>query len=166
MIAALKLARANPIVAADFSPTRLRLAERMGADVVVDARQRSPYAAWAQFPAAQPKRCVVFECVGVPGLISQAMEGAPRGSQIMIVGACMEMDSIDPMVGIYKELGLQFSFAYSGAEFAAVLRMIAEGELDVSPLITDHVSLAETPAAFDALADPEAHAKIMVEPWR
>jgi hypothetical protein len=33
-------------------------------------------------------------------------------------------------------------------------------------LITGRVGLAEVAGAFDALRDPEQHAKILVEPWR
>ena len=48
VIAALKLRGAQPIVAADFSPARRRLAEAMGADVVVDPATTSPYESWQQ----------------------------------------------------------------------------------------------------------------------
>ncbi len=44
--------------------------------------------------------------------------------------------------------------------------MIAEGELNTDPFITGKVGIAEVPQAFEDLANPEAHAKIIVEPWR
>jgi threonine dehydrogenase-like Zn-dependent dehydrogenase len=49
-------------------------------------------------------------------------------------------------------------------EFATTLRRIAEGELDVAPMITGEVALDGVPQAFRDLADPEAHAKILVRP--
>jgi threonine dehydrogenase-like Zn-dependent dehydrogenase len=49
-------------------------------------------------------------------------------------------------------------------EFAETLRRIAEGEIDVAPLITGTVGLDGVPQAFQDLADPEAHAKILVKP--
>jgi threonine dehydrogenase-like Zn-dependent dehydrogenase len=49
-------------------------------------------------------------------------------------------------------------------EFAASLRAIAEGEIDVSPMITAEVGLDRVGWAFDALADPEQHCKILVTP--
>jgi threonine dehydrogenase-like Zn-dependent dehydrogenase len=42
--------------------------------------------------------------------------------------------------------------------------MIAEGKVDVTPLVTGTVGLPGVAAAFDALADPEAHAKILIDP--
>ena len=44
------------------------------------------------------------------------------------------------------------------------MRRIAEGELDVTPMITGVVGVDGVPAAFDALANPEEQVKILVEP--
>ena len=51
---------------------------------------------------------VLFECVGVPGVIQQMLEGAPLNARIVVVGVCMERDQIEPMFGINKELNVQF----------------------------------------------------------
>jgi threonine dehydrogenase-like Zn-dependent dehydrogenase len=65
---------------------------------------------------------------------------------------------------VVKELSIRFSFAYDPVEFGETLRRIAEGEIDVQPLITGTVDIDGVAAAFEALADPEAHAKILVRP--
>ena len=70
---------------------------------------------------------VVFECVGVPGVLDQIMAASPRGTRIVVVGVCMEADTIYPMLGISKELNLQFVLGYTPDEFAATLDHIAEG---------------------------------------
>ncbi len=49
-------------------------------------------------------------------------------------------------------------------EFGSSLRAIAEGEVDVTPMITAEVDLDGVPQAFQDLADPEAHCKILVVP--
>jgi len=54
---------------------------------------------------------------------------------------------------------------YTAEEFAASLHHIAEGKIDVAPLVTGHVGLAGVKGAFVDLANPERHAKIIVEPW-
>jgi hypothetical protein len=43
---------------------------------------------------------------------------------------------------------------------------IAEGRIPVAPLITGTVGVEGVAGAFEALASPEHHAKILVEPWR
>src|ERR1041384_7008244 len=43
VIAALKLKGLHPIVAADYSPARRRLAEKLGADIVIDPAVIQPF---------------------------------------------------------------------------------------------------------------------------
>ena len=182
VIAALKIRDARPIIAADFSAGRRALALRMGADLVIDPAETSPYRSWEEAATPQgydgsryaqlfgigPKQrpAVMFECVGVPGVIQQIIDGAPAGARIVVVGVCMESDRFEPFFGIVKQLNLQFVLGYTAEEFAASLRHIAEGKVDVTPLITGHVGLDGVKGAFGELANPERHAKIIVEPWR
>jgi threonine dehydrogenase-like Zn-dependent dehydrogenase len=159
VIAALKLRGVRPIVAADFSPRRRALALTVGADEVIDPSPEMPAARWRA-------ATVVFECVGVPGVIDQIMAGAPRGARVVIVGVCMEPDTILPLRGISKELNLQFVLGYTPEEFAETLRHIADGALPSEPLVTGTVGVDGVAGAFEELASPERHAKIIVEPWR
>ncbi len=164
VIAALKLRGIGPIVAADFSPMRRSLAEKLGADHLIDPRAGSGYEELAR--VAPGRTAVIFECVGVPGMLQQILKGAPVGARVCVVGVCMEDDRIRPMLAIAKELQLQFVLGYLPNEFAESLQAIADGAIDVSPLITGRVGLDGVAGAFEALANPEAHAKILVEPAR
>jgi threonine dehydrogenase-like Zn-dependent dehydrogenase len=182
VIAALKLKGVHPIVAADFSPRRRALAQEMGADVVVDPREKSPYESWRELaayrdPARAPqlppwmpgpalRPAVIFECVGVPGVIETIMAAAPAHARMVVVGVCMERDHIEPLFGINKELNLQFVLGYTGEEFADTLRHLAEGKVNGDPLVTGKVGVEGVAQAFEDLASPERHAKILVEPWR
>jgi threonine dehydrogenase-like Zn-dependent dehydrogenase len=76
----------------------------------------------------------------------------------------MEPDTIRPLIAIVKELDLRFVYAYSQEEFAETLRAIAEGELDVAPLVSGSVGLDGVAGAFDALRAAEHHVKVLVEP--
>jgi threonine dehydrogenase-like Zn-dependent dehydrogenase len=162
VIAALRLLGVAPIVAADLSPARRALAVTMGAHEVVDPREETAFAAWARVGAG--RAMAVFEAVGVPGMIDELMRVAPAQSRIVVVGVCMQPDALTPMFGIAKELNLQFVLGYTPEEFAASLHSIAEGAIDVAPMITGQVGLEEVPAAFGALANPEQHCKILVMP--
>jgi threonine dehydrogenase-like Zn-dependent dehydrogenase len=181
VIAGLVIQNIHPIIAADFSPARRTLALAMGADIVIDPAETSPYETWrqtatppgfdgsryAQLFGIGPKLrpAVIFECVGVPGVIQQVMEGAPGSARIVVVGVCMETDRFEPFFGIVKQLNVQFVLAYTAEEFAASLHHIAEGKVDVTPLVTGTVGLAGVDNAFAELANPEKHAKVMVDPW-
>ena len=181
VIAALRLEGVSPIIAADFSPRRRQFAAELGADVIVDPGADSPYDSWAgaaayadpaQAPPLPPwmpgpplRPAVVFECVGVPGIIEEIMMRSAPQARIVVVGVCMERDRFEPVFGINKELELQFVLGYSAEEFAATLRHIAEGRIAVEKLITDSVGVEGVAGAFEALRSPDQHAKIIVEPW-
>ncbi|MDT5182495.1 MAG: hypothetical protein QOI29_653 [Mycobacterium sp.] len=156
IIAALRHRGVERIVAADYSHKRRQLAESMGAHEIADPAEGSP------FDTTKP--AVVFEAVGVPGIINDVMRRAPRGSRLVVAGVCMEPDTVLPFFGTAKEMSVQFVFAYDQAEFAESLRAIADGDIDVAPMITGEVGLDGVGAAFDDLAHPDAHCKILVTP--
>ncbi|MCK9284612.1 MAG: zinc-binding dehydrogenase [Rhodocyclaceae bacterium] len=177
-ILTLKARGIGPVVASDFSPARRALAEALGADVVVDPAVDSPHKRWLDLAAPadydpanplavlglgpQPRPCVIFECVGVPGVIRRLMTDAPARSRIVVVGVCMEADTFEPLVGICKELELRFSFGYSGEEFAHTLRQLIDGRLDAGRLITGKVGVEGAAQAFEDLARADHHAKILI----
>ena len=161
-IAAMKMLGIGPIVGADFSPARRALAEQLGCDEVVDPNEETAIRAWRRIDGTKP--LVVFEAVGVPGMIEHTMRMAPKDSRILIVGACMQQDHIHPMLGIGKELSLQFVLGYTPEEFTASLDSIANERVDLSPLLTGTVGVDDIPRAFTELGNPEAHAKILVQP--
>jgi threonine dehydrogenase-like Zn-dependent dehydrogenase len=164
VIAGLRLADVETIVAADFSPMRRALAERLGAHVVVDPAERSAFDAWLALGLLRPP--AIFECVGVPGVLQGIIREAPRQSRVVVVGVSMQEDRIKPMVAVVKELDVRFSFGYSPQEFAQTLHALAEGNIDAEPLITGRSGLEGVAAAFEDLAQPDRHAKILVEPGR
>jgi threonine dehydrogenase-like Zn-dependent dehydrogenase len=67
-------------------------------------------------------------------------------------------------MAINKEIDLRFVVGYTPLEFRDTLHMLAEGEVDPRRVITGEVGLDGVDAAFDALGDPERHAKILIDP--
>ena len=113
---------------------------------------------------AGPKFPVVFECVGVPGVIESIVQGAPLFSRVVVVGVCVGEDRFHPALAINKEIDLRFVIGYTPLEFRDTLHMLAEGEVDPRPMITGEVGLEGVDAAFSALGDADRHAKILVDP--
>jgi len=162
VIAVLAQRGIEPVVAADPSPARRAIAAAMGAHEVVDPGVEPALDAWARVGAGRP--LVVFEAVGVPGMIDDVLRRAPARSRVLVVGVCMQRDTVTPFFGIAKELTIEFAFAYDPQEFAASLHAIAEGELDVTPMVTGEVGLDGVPGAFDDLGHPDRHCKVLVVP--
>ena len=199
VIAMLKAQGVRRVVASDFSPGRRALAEQMGADVVVDPGEQSPYEVYdekfldapgllelavgsmeklravpflpwqhvfraAEVAGATPKGPVIFECVGVPGILDGVIAAAPVYARVVVVGVCMGEDRIRPSIAINKEVDLRFVLGYTPAEFRESLHLLADGKVDPTPLVTGTVGLDGVAQAFEDLGNPEAHAKILVEP--
>ena len=111
-----------------------------------------------------PKHPVVFECVGVPGVLDQIIMSAPIYSRVVVVGVCMEDDRIRPAMAINKEIDLRFVLGYTPREFRDALYLLADGKVRAEPIITGRVGLHGVDAAFTALGDAEKHAKILIDP--
>ena len=111
-----------------------------------------------------PKRPIVFECVGVPGIIDGIITAAPLKTRVVVAGVCMQTDRFRPVMAINKEIDLRFVLGYDPLEFRNTLHMLADGKIDASPLVTGTVGLEGVAGAFDALAVPDTHAKVIIDP--
>ncbi len=118
----------------------------------------------AEALGATPKRPVIFECVGVPGVIDSIITDAPLHSRVVVAGVCMSPDRIRPAMAINKEIDLRFVVGYTPLEFRDTLHMLAEGKVNAGPIVTGTVGLTGVEGAFAALGDPETHAKILIDP--
>jgi threonine dehydrogenase-like Zn-dependent dehydrogenase len=113
-----------------------------------------------------PKRPVIFECVGTPGMIDTIITAAPLASRVVVVGVCMEPDHIRPVMAVNKEIDLRFVVGYSPLEFRHTLHLLADGKIDATKIHTATIGLHDVPAAFDTLAHPGSQAKMLIDPTR
>ena len=146
--------------------------------MVLDPAEGSPHARWADYgvPGTVMERIgatmlgstfhdpIIFEAVGVPGMLQSLISEAPPHSRIVVVGVCMHTDSIEPFMAVTKEMELRFSFGYTPAEFSATLQRLADGMPGADLLVTSTVDLAGAPGAFETLRTPGQHGKILVKP--
>jgi len=162
VVAALRLAGVEVIVASDYSPARRALALALGATEVVDPRQEPLLEAWRRIDGRRELVC--FEAVGIPGVVDALMRDVPPRTQVVVVGVCMEPDTTRPFFASAKELCIRYVFAYTPEEFGRSLRALSEGTADIAPMITGSVDLDGVAGAFEDLGRPDTHVKILVEP--
>ncbi len=156
----LKREGVKQVAVSEPAAPRRQLATRLGADLVLDPTIEDVA---ARLAAAGGPPALVFECVGVPGTLQQAMELAGRRGRVVVVGVCMTEDRLTPMLGILKHLTVQFVLGYTREEFAEALAALADGRIDPAPMVTRTVTLDELPAVFRA-ADSPTDCKVVVEP--
>jgi len=154
---------ARDVVVSELAESRAALARRMGATAVIrpDVEQGAEALSEQYLDTTGAAPDVIFECVGAPGLLQQCIEMAPYGSRIVPVGVCEQPDNILPFFGLVKELRIQFAMAYNRDDFETCVAMLAEGRIDVAPMVTDIVGLDELPTAFEALRTPGHQCKVL-----
>ncbi len=145
---------AERVTVVDPDPTRRLAALSTGATDVVESvadAERGGYHA-------------LIECVGKPELIEAcAAIAAPRG-RIVILGACEQPFTVEPIRGLLSELTYRFSVAYRPSDFVAVIDAFADGSIDPSVVVGPRVSLDQIGDAFALVASAAVGGRVLVSP--
>jgi (R,R)-butanediol dehydrogenase / meso-butanediol dehydrogenase / diacetyl reductase len=162
IVAVLKARGIKHIVASDLSARRRELAGVMGATHIVNGASESVIAKTASVAPTAP--VIVFENTGARGMLNRVVLEAPQNTTIVVTGIAPGSDSFMPLVAVGKELNFKFVIYYTPQEFAEALDMVRSGAVNCKPLITGKIGLNGVAQAFKDLADPERHAKIIIDP--
>jgi len=156
-----RFAGAGPIVVSEVLLPRRDLALKLGADAAVDPRMRNPSAEMVRLTGAAPD--VIFECIGAPGTLAQAIDYAARGGRVAVLGASMEDDGFAPGSAMSRELDIYFSLGLEVGEVETTIAALGARRLASEAMITHTVGLEELPRAFTALGEAGLPGKLMLE---
>lgn len=151
---------ATDVVVADRLPERRVLAATFGATATLDASDRLAMRGMADLFSGAPH--VVFECVGLPGMLDQCVDHVRRRGRIVVAGACLTPDAMLPAIACLKEVTVRFVVSCSHQDFALALRALSAGRLPATAMVTSRVSFGELPRAFAAQRAPTTDCKVMV----
>ncbi len=149
VIQAARAAGAGTIIAVDLAEERLQLAAQLGADHAINSGLEDATAAVAALTEGRGA-AHAFEVVGAPATIHAAIGSTRKGGNVTLVGNLAPQVELPLQAVVTRELTLRGSCASSG-EYPACLDLIARGTIDVAPLISAAVPLAEGAAWFDRL---------------
>jgi len=110
------------------------------------------------------KADIVFECVGVPGLIAQAVNQVRNRGTILLLGLCTRPDTFNSFAMLSKEVRLVTSAFFTRQEYEAALDALDAGATEPRHLITDTIALADTPERFEALRRRTHDCKVLIAP--
>lgn len=82
-----------------------------------------------------------------------------------MLGLCFEPDNFVPGLAVGKEVRIQWAGFYSGREFEHAIIPFERGDVIPRAMVTETVSLAQFPAAFEALRERTHQCKVMLNPW-
>jgi len=149
VIQALRAAGCGTVLAVDLEPARLGLARRLGAaeglkadagDVAGEVRRRT------EGRGAD----AAFEVVGITPAIQTAIGVLRKGGHLTLVGNLSPKVELPLQAVVTRELALHGSCASAG-EYPACLDLVAQGRVNVDPLISAVAPLAEGAAWFERL---------------
>ncbi len=110
------------------------------------------------------KADIVFECAGVPGLIAQAVNQVRTRGTILLLGLCTKPDTFNSFAMLSKEVRLVTSAFFTRGDFEAALDALNAGAAEPRLLVSDTISLAQTPALFEALRSRSHQCKVLIAP--
>lgn len=154
-----RLRGAAEIVVTDVTDYTLDIAQRLGADRVVNVA-RDPDGL-ADYAAGKGRIDIVLECSANPHAIAQAIAVTrPQGTVVQIgVGGTLPL----PLnLIVSKELRLIGTHRFD-TEFAEAVRMIGAGEIDLSPMVTQVIPAQDAPRAFDLAGDRSQAVKVLLD---
>jgi (R,R)-butanediol dehydrogenase/meso-butanediol dehydrogenase/diacetyl reductase len=157
-----RLAGAASVVVSEPRAAGRARAARLGASGTIDPGAGEVGGLFADLAGATPD--VIFECVGTPGMIAEAVRLAPLFGRVIVVGACMETDHFRPMIALTKELTLTFVLGHTRGDFQFVIEALAQGRIDPDPMVTEVVGFDGFAAAFDGLRTGRDSCKLLLKP--
>jgi threonine dehydrogenase-like Zn-dependent dehydrogenase len=105
---------------------------------------------------------VVLESSGNHRGLASALRGAMRGGRVVMVGLLPSGDQPVPIsLAITRELQLVGSFRFND-EIDDVLAALADGSLDVDPVVTHEFPFTKALEAFDLAKDPTRSGKVLI----
>jgi (R,R)-butanediol dehydrogenase/meso-butanediol dehydrogenase/diacetyl reductase len=110
------------------------------------------------------KADIVFECVGLPGLIAQAVAQVRNRGTILLLGLCTVPDTFNSFAMLSKEVRLVTSAFFTRGEYEAALDALDRGAAEPRLLVTDTIRLGEVPDMFEALKHRTHQCKVLIAP--
>jgi L-idonate 5-dehydrogenase len=151
-------AGAREVVCTDIADGPLAVARRLGADAVLNTR--SDPAALEPWCADKGSFDAVFEASGSGAALAGALAAARPGATIVQLGLGGEVP-LPVNVLVAKEITLRGTFRFH-EEFRWAVEALASGRIDVTPLLTEVVPLAEARRAFDLASDRSRAMKVQL----
>jgi threonine dehydrogenase-like Zn-dependent dehydrogenase len=163
-IALAKAGGASTIAAFEVSPQRRELAKAVGADFVYDPLEVSAGEVLMELSKGEGFDFHV-EAAGVPEIVIPEMEkGLAINSKIVQIGRAAKRVPMYLEAFQVRRAQAYGAQGHSGHEtFPNVIRMVASGRIDLSPIITSKYNLDDTVAAIAKSID-RTDGKILVKP--
>jgi len=156
---------ASRVIISDTVEERLQLAQRIGADETVNAKQENTIEKTKRLTNGYGAD-VVIEAIGTPTTWEQALKMVRKGGTVLEFGGCPPGTEIKVSTEQlhYGETTILGTFHTTPAHFKKALNLIASETINVKPLITKKMKLDDIKQAFETLTTSKTDIKIAITP--
>lgn len=157
---------AGTVIMSDISTFRLQQGLRLGADYGVNVIREDLAARVKDITHGQGADVVII-AAGLSRLVSDAVDCAARGGTVLVFSPMEEKPRIRLDVSRFfrDEVNIIGSYSSYSLDLVPALRLLEQGAVKVSEMVTHRFSLAETARALNLAHEPGGeYLKIMVHP--
>lgn len=148
---AAKVFGAGKVIAVDISEEKLKIAQKLGADEVVNAAEEKPLERIKEMTDGRLAD-VALEFIGLRSTIEEAISCVGKGGRMLIVGICPEDIRVAPHRTIIgKELEIIGVNDHLKSEVAQLIKLVSSGKIDLSGSITHRVQLEDVNHGMEIL---------------
>jgi len=166
-------------IVVDRSSERLSMASKLGADVIIDARDGDAVESilaiaggsrLSLLEAADSTVDTVYDCAGLgrnqqgTSVLAQSLAMVRQGGTVVVVAVFERPVELDVNVLVRKGAHVMGSWTWSPEEFAAALDLIQTGRIDRKPLITHRFALDDARTAYETQLREQEAIKVMFTP--
>lgn len=151
---------ARRIVAMSRSARRRDLCLAMGADAFVQFGENEAAELAETLGGGAP--AIVYECVGVEGMLMKAAMHAGVYGKVVSLGFCTRPDALMPAMAAYQCLTYQFLVGYEMRDFVYIAGQMDKGHVDPKAIITSTVALEQLPETMTGLRRGNTETKVHV----
>lgn len=149
LIQAIRSAGCSEIIAVDMDNDRLNLAKKLGATQVINSQEVDALSFILNETEGQGVD-KSFEVVGATPTVQLSIHAVRKGGSVVMVGNLAPEVELPLQSVVTREISL-FGTCASAGEYPKCIELMADGSIQVDPLISAKVALEEGPEWFDRL---------------
>lgn len=161
-----KYLKSKNIIATDINKYRMKIAKKIGADKVINAKDNVPKLV-KKYNNGKLADFVVT-CTGVPSAVEQAIQSVEMGGTILFFAPTQPLVKITfPLFDLWNK-GVKMVSTYAGSpkDIETAIDLIKSKKITVTDMITHKIPLSETEKGFKLVAQAQNSIKVIIEPQK
>jgi len=155
-----KVAGAGKVIAIDIVPDRLSLAQKLGADITVNSREKDPVKLIKDDSGGRGVDLAI-ESAGAPATYMQAFDSTAKGGKLLLVAVHDKPVETQVRAIMWREISIIGNFAHVATEADKFLELVLNGRVKLEPLISHRFPLEKINEAFELFAGRKTNKVIL-----